>query len=353
MGWTHVSRDDGAIRTETVLVVAALIVVTAMIAVGLAGILSDDTADAARSRPSHVASPASATPASGPVLRDIVFFDVRSGETTPLPRSLRALPQSRRFLVSPDGQTFAFEAADGYQFQVYVANVEGRHVRQLTHGSPGARLGGWSPDGSSIVVATDDRPAPDGRISVINVGSGAMHPITHLGYVYAPSFSHDGNSIIYSQAREVHKDSWRTDLWRVAATGGRPTLLVAFGTLGTESPDGSTIAYHRTAIVPDDYCGICWWHDLRLTRVPSDGSRQPGQASGGSNAPAFVFESLLPQWSPDGHHILVGGPTSGAPSEIYLRSAHRGGGRQIAIGSDPTWFNEHTVIITDGERFTS
>jgi hypothetical protein len=40
MSWTHVSRDDGAIRTGTVLVVAALIVVAAMIAVGLAGILS-------------------------------------------------------------------------------------------------------------------------------------------------------------------------------------------------------------------------------------------------------------------------------------------------------------------------
>ena len=286
MNETREDREGGAIRTGTVVVVAALIIMTGMIAVGLAGVLSDNSAEAARARHSLTASrPASPTPAGGPRHSDIVFFDIRSGETTPLPRALRALPQSRRFLVSPDGQAFAFEAADEYRSRCTwrpsrVAGYDDSRTAAQERGS-----GGWSPDGSSIVVATDDRPSPDGRISVIDVDSGAMQPITRRGYVYAPSFSHDGDSIIYSQAREVRKDAWRTDLWRVATTGGRPELLIAFGTLGTESPDGSTIAYHRTAIVPDDYCGICWWHDLRLTRVPAMAYQQPGRASGGSNAP--------------------------------------------------------------------
>jgi Tol biopolymer transport system component len=344
-----------------VLAIGALVVVTGMIVVGLIGVVTNGQADidrphrqsvvagepAAPTGPAVADRPASSSPAAPP-LRDIDYYNLRTGATEPLPRPLRALPQARRFLVSPDGRMFAFEAADAYQTQIFVAGVDGDHIRQLTDGSGGASLGGWSPDSERIVLVTEALPSPLGRVAILDVRSGRLRPLTDAGYVFAASFSPDGRWVLYSVARESRPDTWRTDLWRVPAGGGRPTLLIAHGDLGAYAPDGATIAYHRSSATSQPFCGTCLWHDDRLTFVPSDGREQPATANSGMLAPLNRFDGMLPRWSPDGSRILVSYPGAGFPGRIAIQHTDGHGERQIAVAFDATWFDDRTVIVVDG-----
>jgi len=260
------------------------------------------------------------------------------------------MPQARTFMVSPDGDSFAFEALAASRMQIFLADVDGNDIQQLTDTPDGARLGAWAPDGRSIVFRTEDVSTGVARIATVDVRSGAVHPLTPSSNVFAPGFSPDGRWVLYTLAQLDQRGGWRTDLWRVPADGGQAERLIEFGTLGAYSPDGSTIAYTRTTVISDAFCGDCWWHELHLTRVPSDGNEQPGRAHGGEIAPPAVFEDLLPRWSADGRWILVGTPNDDWRHEIYLRPAGGGEGRRVANAVEATWFDDHTVILTDARR---
>lgn len=341
---------DGAVRPATVVVIGVLLAVAAMIALGLRGVLSDDAASAGGPlvAPTVTAEPVSTNAPHPPV--HLSYLDIRRGDTRPLPSSLRMMSQARTFLVSPDGDSFAFEALAGSRMQIFLADVDGDDIQQLTDTPDGASLGAWASDGRSIAFRTEDVSLGVARIATVDVRSGAVHPLTPASYVFAPSFSPDERWVLYTLARVGVRDGWRTDLWRVPAGGGEAQRLIKLGTLGAYSPDGSTIAYHRTAVIPDAFCGDCWWHGLNLTQVPSNGSVQPGAAEGGEIAPPSVFEDLFPQWSPDGRRILIGTPNDDRRHEIYLRPARGGEGRRVAMAVEATWFDDHTLIVTDARR---
>jgi len=344
---------EGGVRPSTVVVIGALLAVVAMIALGLRGVLSDSAASA---EASHVEPATSAEPVSTYVPDPPVhlsYLDIRTGETQRLPSSLRMMPQARMFLVSPDGHSFAFEALAGSRMQIFVSDVDGDDIHQLTDTPDGARLGDWAPDGRSIVFRTEDARPPTtlARIAIVDVPSGAIRTLTTSSYVFAPDFSPDGAWVLYTLAQDGVRDGWRTDLWRVPSEGGRSERLIEFGTLGAYSPDGSTIAYTRTAVIPHPFCGDCWWHELHLTRVPSDGTEQPGPARGGEITSPAVFEDLFPRWSSDGRRILIGTPNTDWRHEIYLRPARGGKGRLLAMAVEATWFDDHTLIVTDARRF--
>jgi Tol biopolymer transport system component len=343
---------DGAVRPGTVVVVGTLLVVIAMIGVGLGGVLSDDAASAGASPtpPATTAGPAATdAPAPRPPVH-LEYLDIRTGETQRLALRLRMMPQARTFMVSPNGRSFAFESLVGSRMQIFLADVDGDRIRQLTDTPDGAGLGSWAPDGRSIVFRTEDVSMGLARIATVDARSGAVHPLTPSSYVFAPMFSPDGAWVLYTRAQEDRRGGWQTALWRVPSGGGRAERLIKFGTLGAYSPDGSTIAYTRTIVIPHAFCGVCWWHELHLTRVPSDGTQQPGHGSGGEIAPAAVFEDLYPRWSPDGRWILVGTPNDDWQHEIYLRPSGGGEGRQVAMAAEATWFDDHTLIVTDGRR---
>ena len=142
--------------------------------------------------------------------------------------------------------------------------------------------------------------------------------------------------------------AWRVDLWTVPAAGGSPIRLIRHGAYGAYSPDGSTIAYHRTSPQPNAYCGACWWVESGLVFAAADGSDELGQSRGGTVAPPEVFENTLARWSPDGSMVLHTLPTnSGTPAAMVLRDRRSGEAVRLGSGVQPTWFDDHTLIVTD------
>jgi TolB protein len=114
----------------------------------------------------------------------------------------------RKILATP-GLDWALRAVDTNS-EVFVADIDGRHERNLT--SHGAYDGWpvWSPDGKALVISSARTGKPNaGQLFAIDVESGHATALTEssdYGYVQ-PSFA--GSSTLYaSRMREAPDWSW-------------------------------------------------------------------------------------------------------------------------------------------------
>lgn len=182
---------------------------------------------------------------------------------------------------APDGSSLAFVSDRGEKNQVYLAPMDGGEARQITHARWGVSQPSWSPDGTRIAysartgdyteskerkgadknaprVITDLRYKLDGigffderrmHIFVADVASGKETQITSGDYFDdQPGWSPNGRTITFVSDRERarHQRQWRTDVWTVAATGGRAKKLTrsrGSSSHPTYSPDGKWIAF--------------------------------------------------------------------------------------------------------------
>lgn len=123
--------------------------------------------------------------------------------------------------ISPDGKRVAFASDASGNWDLWVADLDGESITQITDSPADERYPSWSPDGSEIVYS----PAVDsGRILVIPASGGASRELSPFGF--RPSWSPTGRQIAF--------DAWtpvsRSRIWLVDAEGGQPIQL-------TESPD--------------------------------------------------------------------------------------------------------------------
>ncbi len=137
----------------------------------------------------------------GSHLRQLTHFGVYTAEGT----------------LSPDGRTIVFTSLKDGDLEIYTMRVDGSHLRRLTF-TPGYDGGPvFSPDGRKIVYRAyhpaDPSELADYRtllaqhivrpsrmeIWVMNADGSDQHQITHLGGAnFAPSFTPDGRRIIFS-----------------------------------------------------------------------------------------------------------------------------------------------------------
>ena len=171
--------------------------------------------------------------------RRLFFVNVRSGAASRLSRRITSTPGAGNYDVSPDGSMILFDnaglaaphtkPAERGLHQLYVANIDGNHVRQLTHDPVGASQGSWSPDGTKVVylggwakICCYRFPAD---LTVLDLETGTTTVLAHgpASRFYEPFFSADGKSILF----KVWSNAWRADLWTIPADGGKPELLKA------------------------------------------------------------------------------------------------------------------------------
>jgi Tol biopolymer transport system component len=109
--------------------------------------------------------------------------------------------------IAPDGSLLAISAG-----QIYVLPAAGGVPRQVTELIP-SYYHGWSPDGQTLAYCA--RRGENFDLYAIGVSGGAERRLTeHAGYDDGPDYSPDGRWIYFNSDRS---GSW--DIWRIPAAG--------------------------------------------------------------------------------------------------------------------------------------
>jgi Tol biopolymer transport system component/DNA-binding winged helix-turn-helix (wHTH) protein len=175
---------------------------------------------------------------------EINVWEAGLGHGTQSPRLLLAASDQWTFhpSISSDGRTIAFVSTRAGGYEVWLANRDGQHPRQLTHfGRCFSGLPRWSPDGRSLLVTA----RPDGRASAYLVPLDGSEPrrITPAGVdVVAPAWSHDGRAVYFGS-----RQSGEWQVWKVPADGsGRAAQVARAGAYSAmESLDGRWLYFTR------------------------------------------------------------------------------------------------------------
>jgi Tol biopolymer transport system component len=160
---------------------------------------------------------------------------------------------------SPDGQLIAFDSnrkdVDGRKqsIQVYLMTADGGDVTQLTRGGGFHGASGWAPSGTSLAIDSDWGkrslngiwiiPASDpDGVTVDEARRVTDAPADGADFDSEPQFSPDGTTIVFSR----FKSARRSAIYRVNVDGTGLERLTTFGLNASHpdvSPDGRWITF--------------------------------------------------------------------------------------------------------------
>jgi Tol biopolymer transport system component len=306
--------------------VAVIIVV-----VGVAVVLNRDattqisSSEAPSAQQGAVSLPTGTVPAS--------MVDLDTGVVTPLPQDIAAM-SGDAYVVSPDHKQVAFSCCS-YPHALYVANVDGTNMHQVSPGFVDAYGAQWSPDGTKLVYQQRDATTNLlGNLFVLDVATGLETQITNLDqsqrwgwwFLY-PSFEFDGRQILYQLPSGDQRHAvW--NLWSVPVTGGASSMVLRNAGWGTTGGTGARNLAFVTAVSPSTF------HGANLMIASSKGIR-------GSSRRLAQGSIVAPQWSPDGTRIAY---QQGEWVEVVNVST--GEVTRVAQGGNPQWVNDHTITVS-------
>lgn len=142
---------------------------------------------------------------------------------------------------SPDGQHIAFSSGRSGNFDIYVMDADGSNVRQLTMSRGFEEWPIWSPDGRQLAFISDQ----DGGtldLYVMDADGSNVRQLTDDAADEGPaSWSPDGRRLVFTSERDGN-----ANLYIVPAAGGTAIRLTndpANEEVPVWSPDGRTIAF--------------------------------------------------------------------------------------------------------------
>ena len=267
-------------------------------------------------------------------------IDLNTGLMTPLPEAIiRSLGEGRPhtdagYAASPDDSTLAYVAPDDNgRFQIFVANLDGSGIRQVTYDPVEANSPAWSPDGMRIAYEGYSGRGARG-LFVLDVATGEATKVIDVPKPgSSPTFTPDGSSIVYTGGTNQ-----QPGLRIAPVTGGPSSLLVepAGGIVdsgnGSISPDGSLVTYLGGGVPESgevEHCGPCRF----VANLDGTGRRVIG---GWMANPAGT-------WSPDGSRIVTG--TSYPGGGIWVIDVATGEREQAARGRMAIWLDNHTLLV--------
>ena len=154
--------------------------------------------------------------------------------------------------ITPDGRTLVVASEqESKSGQLFLMDADGSNVRRLTFSAEGGRqvtddYPHWSPDGLSVVfqrtTATEERV--DADVWLIDTATGEESQLTDAPEAWdsTPAFTADGSGVMFESNREGSFSIYRLDLatMEVARLTGDDE---SDNTGGKESPDGRSILF--------------------------------------------------------------------------------------------------------------
>jgi Tol biopolymer transport system component/DNA-binding winged helix-turn-helix (wHTH) protein len=176
--------------------------------------------------------------------------------------------------ISPDGRRIAFESDRSGTLEIWVCDVDGSNVLQLTSfGVIATGTPRWSPDGG--LIAFDSRLGGESNLYTVDPAGGVPTKLNiDVPDNSVPSWSPDGKWIYFTQG----DDSGEPSIWRVPSQGGHAVQLA------------STPA--ATALASRDGQYVYFFRKKRLWRMMPDGS-SPEEVKG---MPELSFQGT--EWFP-------------------------------------------------------
>lgn len=207
--------------------------------------------------------------------------------------------------IDPTEQRMVFSSTrHSIRPDLYIKNIDGVAVTQLTADPSSDIQPAFSPDGQRIAFASNRSGNWD--IWIVGIHGGPAIQVTDArSDELHPSWSPDGHHIAFCRL-PVNGGQW--ELWIADAGSGSSRRFIGHGLFPDWSPTNNTILFQRAR-----ERGNRWFSIWTITMV-NDEPRYPTEvASSDSNA------VILPAWSPDGRRIAFSStatPTSFLPVSL-------------------------------------
>ena len=313
-------RKDRNRKVGALAVAAAVVVVLALVAVTT--LQSSSTTPAG---PPPISWPISAPGTGG------FTVDLATGKATPLPDSIAR--SDSNYAVSPDHTRVVYNVATSPS--LYMANMDGTGVRQITSDRSKAVGAQWSPDGSELVYQQrplDPNSVALGNLFIYDVRTARSTQITNLDqstrtggwWFMAPSFmpTDRAPAILFQMPRGTNPQVW--DLWSVPVSGGKPVIVQRNAGWGAMDADGR-LAYATPVSAHTFDEGELFVRNVQPATAPEPLVRGPIVKVG---------------WSPDGTRVAYVGK-----DYIYVLNVEDGSTTKVVKGGSAEWFDDNTLIV--------
>ena len=241
--------------------------------------------------------------------------------------------------VSPDGARIVFTSTRNGEYDLYTMNIDGTDVVQLTD-NPGYRTwrAQWSPDGTRIAFSRRiGVTARTEHIAIVNADGSNLIELTDKNNNTPdenPFWSPDGSKIGFNSHRY---GTWAINLFTMDPDGSNVVRLTNNSSywlsyVGQWSPDGSKIAYSD---------GVSGANDDIWT-MDADGSNRVRLTYEGASS-----SNVDAHWSPDGTRIAFFSNRDG-DHEIYAMDSDGANVVQLtdntSVDVSPVWFTANIPV---------